>query len=136
MSIKAAQSYMEDNVQSLLTTTLSMAIDLDQRRLLYSLDRGAFSDWLTYDAGRNNLLGASLVKSTGEVVVRAELFEDHSLPEVPLAALKSAAGDKPVLIPPGATNLVGAIIKTQACQTCIFIQSVRWIPLRWTICAS
>jgi two-component system nitrogen regulation sensor histidine kinase NtrY len=114
MSIKAAQSYMEDNAQSLLTTTLSMAIDLDQRRLLYSLDRGAFSDWLTYDAGRNNLLGASLVKSTGEVVVRAELFVDHALPAVPLEALKGAAGDKPVLIPPGATNLVGAVIKTQA----------------------
>ncbi len=114
MSIKAAQSYTEDNAQSLLTTTLSMVIDLDQRRMLYSLDRGAFSDWLTYDAGRNNLLGASLVKSTGEVVVRAQLFNDHTLPAVPLEALKGAAGDKPVLIPPGATNLVGAVIKTQA----------------------
>ncbi len=114
MSIKAAQSYTEDNAQSLLTTTLSMVIDLDQRRMLYSLDRGAFADWLTYDAGRNNLLGASLVKSTGEVVVSAELFNDHTLPAVPLEALKGAAGDKPVLIPPGATNLVGAVIKTQA----------------------
>lgn len=113
MSIKAAQSYTEDNAQSLLTTTLSMVIDLDQRRMLYSLDRGAFSDWLTYDAGRNNLLGASLVKSTGEVVVSAQLFNDHTLPAVPLEALKGAAGDKPVLIPPGATNLVGAVIKTQ-----------------------
>ncbi|MEK1888132.1 MAG: PAS domain-containing sensor histidine kinase [Phyllobacterium sp.] len=114
MSIKAAQSYTEDNAQSLLTTTLSMVIDLDQRRMLYSLDRGAFSDWLTYDAGRNNLLGASLVKANGEVVVSANLISDHSLPDVPLEALRSAAGDKPVLIPPGDTNLVGAVIKTQA----------------------
>ena len=114
MSIKAAQSYTEDNAQSLLTTTLSMAIDLDQRRMLYSLDRGAFENWLTYDAGRNNLLGASLVRSNGEVVVSAQLFNDHTLPEAPLAALKTAAGDRPVLIPPEATNLVGAIIKMQA----------------------
>ncbi|MRG56797.1 HAMP domain-containing protein [Phyllobacterium sp. SYP-B3895] len=114
MSIKAAQSYTEDNAQSLLTTTLSMVIDLDQRRMLYSLDRGAFSDWLTYDAGRNNLLGASLVKSDGEVVVAANLINDHSLPDAPIEALRSAAGDKPVLIPPGDTNLVGAVIKTQA----------------------
>lgn len=114
MSIKAAQSYTEDNAQSLLATTLSMVIDLDQRRLLYNLDRGAFSDWLTYDADRNNLLGASLIKSNGEVVVRAKLFNDLTLPPVPLKALEGAAGDRPVLIPPGATNLVGAVIKTQA----------------------
>jgi two-component system nitrogen regulation sensor histidine kinase NtrY len=115
MSIKAAQSYTEDNAQSLLTTTLSMVIDLDQRRMLYSLDRGAFSDWLTYDAGRNNLLGASLVKSNGEVVVSAKLFnEQTSLPPPPLEALNGSAGDRPVLIPPGATNLVGAVIKTQS----------------------
>jgi two-component system nitrogen regulation sensor histidine kinase NtrY len=114
MSIKAAQSYTEDNAQSLLTTTLSMAIDLDQRRMLYSLDRGAFANWLTYDADRNNLLGASLVKSNGEVVVSAQLVNDHTLPPPPLEALRSAAGDRPVLIPPGSTSLVGAIIKTQA----------------------
>lgn len=113
MSIKAAQSYTEDNAQSLLATTLSMVIDLDQRRLLFSLDRGAFSDWLTYDAGRNNLLGASLVKQSGEVVVSARLYNDLTLPAVPLQAL-NGAGDRPVLIPPGATNLVGAVIKTQA----------------------
>ncbi|MEJ1120181.1 PAS domain-containing sensor histidine kinase [Phyllobacterium sp. CCNWLW109] len=114
MSIKAAQSYTEDNAQSLLSTTLSMVIELDQRRLLYNLDRGAFSDWLTYDADRNNLLGASLVKSTGEVVVSARLFNDLVLPAVPLKAISGAAGDRPVLIPPGSTNLVGAVIKTQA----------------------
>ncbi|MHC1548379.1 sensor histidine kinase [Phyllobacterium sp. K27] len=114
MSIKAAQSYTEDNAQSLLSTTLSMVIELDQRRLLYNLDRGAFSDWLTYDADRNNLLGASLVKSNGEVVVSARLFNDLTLPAVPLKAISGAAGDRPVLIPPGATNLVGAVIKTQA----------------------
>lgn len=114
MSIKAAQSYTEDNAQSLLSTTLSMVIELDQRRLLYNLDRGAFSDWLTYDADRNNLLGASLVKSTGEVVVSARLFNDLVLPAVPLKAISGASGDRPVLIPPGATNLVGAVIKTQA----------------------
>ncbi len=114
MSIKAAQSYTEDNAQSLLSTTLSMVIELDQRRLLYNLDRSAFSDWLTYDADRNNLLGAFLVKSNGEVVVSARLFNDLVLPAVPLKAISGAAGDRPVLIPPGATNLVGAVIKTQA----------------------
>ncbi|MEP7454597.1 PAS domain-containing sensor histidine kinase [Phyllobacterium sp. SB3] len=114
MSIKAAQSYTEDNAQSLLSTTLSMVIELDQRRLLYNLDRSAFSDWLTYDADRNNLLGASLVKSDGEVVVSARLFNDLTLPAAPLKAISGAAGDRPVLIPPGSTNLVGAVIKTQA----------------------
>jgi two-component system, NtrC family, nitrogen regulation sensor histidine kinase NtrY len=114
MSIKAAQSYTEDNAQSLLSTTLSMVIELDERRLLYNLDRSAFSDWLTYDADRNDLLGASLVKSDGEVVVSARLFNELTLPAVPLKAISGAAGDRPVLIPPGATNLVGAVIKTQA----------------------
>ncbi|MCO4315910.1 PAS domain-containing sensor histidine kinase [Phyllobacterium sp. 21LDTY02-6] len=114
MSIKAAQSYTEDNAQSLLVTTLSMVIELDERRMLYSLDRSAFSDWLTYDADRNNLLGASLVRSDGEAVVTARLFNDLTLPPVPLEALAGAAGGKPVLIPPGATNLVGAVMKTQS----------------------
>ncbi len=126
MSIKAAQSYTEDNAQNLLTTTLSMVIELDQRRMLFSLDRGAFSDWLTYDAGRNNLLGASLVDSSGTPVVSASLINDHTLPPVPLSALRGAAGDRPVLIPPGATNLVGAVIKTQALPD-LYLYTVRTI---------
>ena len=60
------------------------------------------------------LLGASLVRADGSVIVEADLGDDKPLPAIPKDALEKAAAGTPTLIPPGDTNLVGAIIALEA----------------------
>ena len=112
-SISIAQSYVEENARNLQGTTLSMAIDLDASRTLYSLDRTGFQKLLDLQSSGRGLLQASLLREDGSAImksVKAEGFAED-LPEVPIEALKTAADGKPVLIPPRNRNLVGAIIK-------------------------
>ena len=57
-SLSIAEAYVQENARNLQGTSLSMAIDLDQRRTLYGLDRTGFQQLLTQQAvgralGRN-----------------------------------------------------------------------------------
>ena len=111
-SISIAKSYVEENARNLQGTTLSMAVDVDAARTLYSLDRNGFKQLLDQQSAGRGLLQASLLKDDGTVLIastkRAEVPE---LPPAPPEALATAADGNPVLIPPENRNLVGAIIK-------------------------
>lgn len=110
-SISLAQAYVQENAQNLQGTSLSMAFDLDRARSLYSLDRGGFNDLLTRQAVGRSLIGASLVRPDGTVIMKADVTTDIPLPEVPDSVLETAADGRPVLIPPRTRNLMGAVIK-------------------------
>ncbi len=110
-SISLARAYVEENARNLQGTTLSMAYDLDRARTLYSLDRGGFNQVLTQQAIGRSLIGASLLKSDGSVLFRAQVPTDIPLPDIPKGVLDTAADGKPVMIPPGFRNLMGAVIK-------------------------
>lgn len=108
-----AQAYMLENAAYIQGQTLSMANDVDRNRALLYLDRTGFIDLLTRQARGRGLLGASLVRENGDVIVQAAISTEHPLPDIPVDALEKAAAGQPTLIPPGATNLVGAIIKLE-----------------------
>ena len=110
-SMNVAQAYMLDNASYLQGQTASMATDLDRNRTLYSLDRTGFNDLLTRQAKGRGMLGASLVRADGKPLMQAAIATEQPLPSVPMDALASSAAGQPTLIPPGATNLVGAIMK-------------------------
>jgi two-component system, NtrC family, nitrogen regulation sensor histidine kinase NtrY len=111
-SISIAQSYVEENARNLQGTTLSMAVDLDDARTLYSLDRSGFQQLLNQQAAGRGLLQASLLRANGSIIlasVKQSGFGD--LPQVPKDVLETAADGNPVLIPPRNRNLVGAVLK-------------------------
>lgn len=108
-----AQAYMLENAGYLQGQTLSMATDLDRNRALFYLDRTGFIDLLTRQAKGRGLLGAFLVQENGSAIVQADIETDRPLPAIPSDALEKAAAGQPTLIPPGITNLVGAIIKLE-----------------------
>ncbi|MGH6763933.1 MAG: ATP-binding protein [Phyllobacterium sp.] len=110
-SISLAESYIEENARNLQGATYSMMIDLDAARTVYSLDRGGFIRYMTQQAIGRGLLGASLIRDNGEVIVQAELRTDKPLPSAPAEAVATAADGKPVLVRPGKSNLVGAVLK-------------------------
>ncbi|MBD9372431.1 PAS domain-containing sensor histidine kinase [Rhizobium sp. ARZ01] len=110
-SLNVAQAYVLENASYLQGQTVSMSNDLERNRQLYSLDRTGFTDLMTRQARGRGMLGAFLVRSDGSQVLRANIPTEKPLPTVPAEALKAAAAGQPTLIPPGTTNLVGAVIK-------------------------
>ncbi|MEH3111449.1 MAG: PAS domain-containing sensor histidine kinase [Agrobacterium cavarae] len=112
-SSNIAQAYMLENAGYLQGQTLSMATDLDRNRALFYLDRTGFVDLMTRQAKGRGMLGAFLVQADGDAVVQADIATERPLPAIPADALEKAAAGQPTLIPPGVTNLVGAIIKLE-----------------------
>ncbi len=110
-SMDVAQAYMMENASYLQGQTISMATDLERSRALFYLDRTGFIELMTRQARGRGLLGAFLVRDDGSSIVSADIKTEKPLPEIPKAALESSAAGQPTLIPPGVTNLVGAIIK-------------------------
>ncbi len=110
-SMAVAQAYMMENASYLQGQTVSMSNDLERNRALYSLDRTGFADLMTRQARGRGMLGAFLVRADGSTIVQAEVTTEKPLPAIPKDALASSAAGQPTLIPPGVTNLVGAIIK-------------------------
>ncbi|NRP85569.1 Alginate biosynthesis sensor protein KinB [Ensifer adhaerens] len=110
-SQSVAQAYLMENASYLQGQTVSMANDLERNRSLYSLDRTGFADLMTRQARGRGLLGAFLVRRDGSAIVQAEIKTERPLPAIPKDALDASANGQPTLIPPGVTNLVGAVIK-------------------------
>jgi two-component system nitrogen regulation sensor histidine kinase NtrY len=110
-SLNVAQAYVLENASYLQGQTVSMANDLDRNRQLYSLDRTGFVDLMTRQARGRGMLGAFLVREDGTAVLQANISTEKPLPAVPKDALAAASAGQPTLIPPGVTNLVGAVIK-------------------------
>ena len=123
-SSNIAQAYMLENAGYLQGQTLSMATDLDRNRALFYLDRTGFVDLMTRQAKGRGMLGAFLVQADGDAVVQADIKTERPLPAIPPDALQKAAAGQPTLIPPGVTNLVGAIIKLEGING-TFLYTVR-----------
>lgn len=112
-SINVAQAYVLENASYLQGQTASMAADLERSRSLYVLDRGGFTQLLTREAKGRGMLGAFLVRDDGSVIVQADIESNKRLPAIPKDALEGSIAGKPTLIPPGVTNLVGAVMKLE-----------------------
>nr|WP_183655351.1 PAS domain-containing sensor histidine kinase [Brucella daejeonensis] len=106
-----SQSYILETGRNLQSTSYSMLQDLDGQRTIYSLDRGGFIQLMSLQARGRGLLGAFLVREDGEVVVASNVGTERGLPPAPADALKTASDGKPVVIPPGNSKFVGAIIR-------------------------
>jgi two-component system, NtrC family, nitrogen regulation sensor histidine kinase NtrY len=110
-SLQVAESYINENAINLRDATINMAFALDSQRRLYSLDRLGFRQFMTQQAKGRGMLGAFVIRPDGTVVHSADIEVERPLPLPPEDALTSAEDGRPVIIPPGVTNLVGAVIK-------------------------
>ncbi|MGF9691241.1 PAS domain-containing sensor histidine kinase [Rhizobium sp. 0TCS1.26] len=113
-SLDVARAYMLENASYLQGQTVSMANDLERNRPMFYLDRTGFVDLMTRQARGRGMLGAFLVREDGAAIAQADIKTEKPLPAVPADALATSAAGQPTLIPPGVTNLVGAIIKLEA----------------------
>jgi two-component system nitrogen regulation sensor histidine kinase NtrY len=127
-AMNVAQAYLNDNASYLLGQTVSMGNDLERNRQLFALDRSGFEQLLTRQTKGRGLLASFLMNSDGAVIARSEVDSDKPLPALPAEAMKSAVSGKPVLIPPGKTNLVGAIINLD--QLDAYLYTIRAVDPR------
>lgn len=109
-----AKSYITETARNLQGTSYSMLQDLDAQRTLYSLDRSGFVRLMSLQARGRGLLGAYLLREDGSIILQTDLGAERSLPPAPRDALQTATDGKPVIIPPGTSHFVGAIIKMTA----------------------
>ncbi|WP_318530256.1 PAS domain-containing sensor histidine kinase [Rhizobium sp. TRM95796] len=127
-AMNVAQAYLNDNASYLLGQTVSMGNDLERNRQLFVLDRSGFEQLLTRQTKGRGLLASFLMNSDGSVIAKSEVDSDKPLPALPAEAMKSAVSGKPVLIPPGKTNLVGAIINLD--QLDAYLYTIRAVDPR------
>lgn len=127
-AMNVAQAYLNDNASYLLGQTVSMGNDLERNRQLFALDRSGFEQLLTRQTKGRGLLAAFLMNTDGSVIAKSEVDSDKPLPAMPAEAMKSAVSGKPVLIPPGKTNLVGAIINLD--QLDAYLYTIRAVDPR------
>ena len=110
-SVSVARAYQNESTRVLMGNTLSMAANLDRNRRLYALDREGFTRLFTIESRGRGFLAATLVDDAGKELISFEIDIDRELPAVPEIALELAKKGEPVPIPPGNTNLIGAVIK-------------------------
>ncbi len=125
-SISIAQSYVEDNARNLQGTTLSMAVDLDAARTLFSLDRNGFQELLDRQSAGRGLVGASLLRRNGDLIITARTNTKIDLPPAPQDVIDTADDGRPVLIPPRTRNLVGAVLKLKEIEGA-FLYTIRTV---------
>ncbi|TPW31347.1 sensor histidine kinase NtrY-like [Pararhizobium mangrovi] len=113
-SLDVAQAYVMENARYLQGQTVTMATELDKARSLYNLDRTGFNNLLTRQARGRGFLGAFVVTEDGNATMQADIQTERPLPAIPKDALQKAVSGEPTLIPPGVTNLVGAVIKLRS----------------------
>ncbi len=123
-SLSVAQAYVMENARYLQGQTVTMATELDNAKTLYNLDRTGFNNLLTRQARGRGLLGAFLVGKDGHAIMQADIKTQRPLPAIPKDAMKTAISGEPTLIPPGVTNLVGAVIKLQSFSS-MFLYTIR-----------
>jgi two-component system, NtrC family, nitrogen regulation sensor histidine kinase NtrY len=112
-SFDVAQAYVEESARNLQGTTMSLAFVLDEAATLYNLDKTGFANLLTQQTTARGLADATLLSSGGAIEQSANVDGDDRLPEFPSDALQSAVSSGAVLIPPGSSGYVGAIVKLQ-----------------------
>lgn len=125
-SLSIADAYVRENAAGLQGTTLSMAGDIDQNRLLYNLDKNGFRKFLTEQANGRALAHAALIDASGAFMVSADTESLFEMPEPPQEAVEQAADGRPVLIEPRIRNIVGSIIKLRELEG-LYLYAVRLV---------
>lgn len=106
-----AQSYLQEHGQVLRDDVIWVATELETAHETFATDRGRFQRILTALATSRSLPFTALVAGDGDALMRAQINVQGAQPTVPVSVLPQVQEGVPLLLSPGATNLVGALIK-------------------------
>ncbi|MEZ5841039.1 MAG: PAS domain-containing sensor histidine kinase [Hyphomicrobiales bacterium] len=93
---------------------LAMQTDIDRAEPYFTFDHSQFEDYFATQTKIRNLVIAVLMKADGTEVMQAKPVESEPTVLPPKEVAADANADEPVLVTPGTTNQVGAVIKLKA----------------------
>lgn len=106
-----ARSYLNEHAQVLRDDIIAVANELEASHDVYLTDPERFKRILTSLAVTRSLPFSSLVNASNQTIMRAQINAPGKPPNVPDGVLPEVKAGAPTLIAPGATNLVGAVVK-------------------------
>ncbi|NGP17623.1 sensor histidine kinase NtrY-like [Devosia aurantiaca] len=106
-----ARSYMLEHAQVLRDDIIWVATELEQALATYQSDPDRFGRILTALAVTRSLPFTSLINSTGETIIRAQINVAGTYPKLPENITQGVVEGIPTAIAPGTTNLVGSVVK-------------------------
>ncbi|MGE0231658.1 MAG: ATP-binding protein [Flavobacteriaceae bacterium] len=113
-SVSIAQAYLREHGQVIRADLLAMAADLNRGRELFDADRPRFAQFFSAQAAVRALPGAYLIRRDLTLVLRADDPGTEGFAQPPEAAMAKAADGEVVVIAPGVTTQVGAVVKLDA----------------------
>ncbi len=114
-SLSIAQAYAEEHARTLKVDILGLKGDFERAQTLLARDPDQFQSFMNSIAALRGIPGVYLVKPDGSMIAQATFQFSGNFPAPPQDAIKraTASGAEPVLISPGATNVVGAVVKLE-----------------------
>jgi two-component system nitrogen regulation sensor histidine kinase NtrY len=114
-SLSIAQAYAEEHAKTLRVDILGLKADFERAQTLLARDPDQFQSFMNSIAALRGIPGVYLLKPDGSPIAQAEFQFSGNFPGPPLDAMRRAqqSANEPVLISPGATNVVGAVVKLE-----------------------
>ncbi|MEZ5878668.1 MAG: PAS domain-containing sensor histidine kinase [Tepidamorphaceae bacterium] len=109
-SISVAQAYLKEHGQVIRADIVAMANDFDRAREVLQVDARRMQEFVNAQARVRSMSGVYLVKSDRTIAFSAQVPNDRELLP-PENALKQAGDGTPIIIAPGRTDQVGALMK-------------------------
>jgi two-component system nitrogen regulation sensor histidine kinase NtrY len=114
-SLSIAQAYAEEHAKTLKVDILALRSDFERAQTLLEQSPDRFQAFMNSIAALRGIPGVFLVKPDGALIAQANFqFSNEYLPPPPDALSRAIANAaEPILIAPGATNVVGAIMRLE-----------------------
>jgi two-component system nitrogen regulation sensor histidine kinase NtrY len=110
-SLDVARSYVDEHGRTVRGDIVAMARDLDAQATLVRADPARFKSIFAMQAGLRDLPLAYLIDETGTVILALDKAQPPPYLAPPAGALADARAGQPVVIAPGRSNQVGALLK-------------------------
>ncbi len=108
---EVAEAYVTEHAKILRGDLIAMSLDLDRARSTYEINPGQFGQYLRTQATLRGLPAAFLLDDSGQVLIES-LNEPGLQVFMPTRlAITRGGGGAPVIIAPGTTDQIGALIK-------------------------
>ncbi len=110
-SLAVAEAYLREHGQVIRADLLAMANDLERAKRVPDADQEWLQRFFTAQAAIRALPAAFLLDENGNVLMQAETHVDRKFLMPPKDAIEKAKSGEAVVIAPGPTNQVGAIVQ-------------------------
>ncbi len=113
-SLVVARAYLDEHARSIRGDILAMAADLNRAKQIYDSDRPQFRQLFIAQAAIRTVPRAVLLRPDMTIVEQFTANVGRSFPMPPQPDVAAAEAEEPILLAPGSSNAIGAILKLGA----------------------